>query len=385
MEWHTVDGLEKLTKKQLLEKLRGPSSAAGASSSPAGKFSAPIGQPPPAQKGWSLRKAEWVCNKCQTHNFVQRMDCRRCHQPFAKEMQLIAAGTPPAPRIRQALSAKPKATPPAGKPSHLPTSVQAAEEALAAAKQAAAPPDVVSQWESEIQRRKALLEETKVPPTLRSRLAQATADANSAMQAKERAEQALQLAKQALETARAQVGKAEEVLQQAVETEEQAAIHLRKVTAEVAPDSHALSADVHEEAKIVTKDLHSILSAFRKATTSGATQSAQEEAKATLEEALKAAASKDDLRNQEKETAKPAAAAKEASEARAMAVDRADASKRKGDEAAPTCTQPGNEDLDEDSLEQLLQGIPASKRQRAQERLTQMGVADAGATGVAGS
>ena len=58
--------------------------------------------------------------------------------------------------------------------------------------------------------------------------------------------------------------------------------------------------------------------------------------------------------------------------------------KRVLDEEEVKPTQPGDEDLDEHALDQILQKIPASKRQRAQQRLTQLGVADdvwAGAEG----
>ena len=60
-----------------------------------------------------------------------------------------------------------------------------------------------------------------------------------------------------------------------------------------------------------------------------------------------------------------------------MAVERPEASKRKGADEDPAGTQLGDADLDEDALDKLLQTIPANKRQRAQQRLTQLGVADA--------
>ena len=147
--------------------------------------------PPQAPKDWSHRKAEWVCSHCQTHNFTTKMYCRRCKQAYASGMKLIAAGAPPPLVVRQPIGPSNKPNESNKPPSEVaPTSVQAAELALEAARKAAAPQEVLSQWESEVQRRKTA-EDTKVPPSLRSRLATATAEANSAMQVRERAEKQL--------------------------------------------------------------------------------------------------------------------------------------------------------------------------------------------------
>ena len=212
-----VDGLQTLTKKQLMAKLR------DAQAPEAQLLAPPV---PQAQaRDWSHRKAEWICSQCNSHNFVSRLDCRQCQKPWSAGMRLIPAGTAP-----QAPKGAPRGppAPPKVPPAPEPASMRAAELALEAAKKAAAPTDVIAQWEKEVQRRKQV-EEIKVPPTLRSRLATATSDANTAMQARERAQ------RQA-ESARAQLEKAEEALQAATAAEQKAAAALKEVTAEVAPN-----------------------------------------------------------------------------------------------------------------------------------------------------
>ena len=229
--WQTIDGFEKLSKQQLLQRLR--------SQQPGGAGSGQDSKPPPPppkgqqrqyqQKDWSHRKAEWVCRACGMHNFVTRMDCRKCAQSWAKDCAFIAAGTPPPNASAAAPASMPGAPPP------LPTSVKAAEQALWAAQQANAPEAVISQWQAEIAKRKETEEASKAVPSLRARLATATAEANAAMQAREKAQKQAELAK-------AQVEAAEEELRAAEAEELRAKEALRSVTTEVAPAKQAAEA-----------------------------------------------------------------------------------------------------------------------------------------------
>ena len=57
-----------------------------------------------------------------------------------------------------------------------------------------------------------------------------------------------------------------------------------------------------------------------------------------------------------------------------METERKEAGKRKEEE--PTLTQLGDQELVDEELEDLLKRVPPSKRQRAKDRLTQLGVAD---------
>ena len=113
--------------------------------------------------------------------------------------------------------------------------------------------------------------------------------------------------------------------------------------------------------------LQSILAAFATAAKEGANI----EEKQVLEHALKQATEQASAREATK-----AAAAKAAAETQAMEVQRAEACKRKGGEEEPSPTQPGDSDLIDEELETLLKQVPRGKRQRAKERLTQLGVAD---------
>ena len=364
--WETKDGLDKLTKRQLLEKLRGPQSkGAGPPKEQAGQVQRqPLTPRPPPRgpksKDWSHRKAEWVCQACDAHNFVTRMDCRRCGSGWSKDCKFIAAGTPPATAPASAPSVPPVVPPP-------PTSVQAAEQALQAAKSAEAPTAVIQQWEEEIARRKALEESSKQAPSLRARLATATAEANAAMQARERAVQQLTAAKE-------QVIKVEEALQSARQVEEKAAAHLKQVTSEVGSPQQQEPVPARvaaEDAQATEACLQAVLEAYATAAKEGASL----EDKQVLETALQKAKGEAAARAAAREEAAQKVAESEA-QAQAMAVEGAEATKRKGDDEDPSRTQVGDGDLTDDELEVLLKQVPAGKRQRARERLTQLGVAD---------
>lgn len=308
-------------------------------------------------RDWSHRKAEWVCQACAMHNYVSRMDCRKCGRAWSKTCELIAAGTPP--------PALPAQAPAAPKPATVPSSLSAAEQALEAAKAADAPEAVIEQWQLEIAKRRSLEEASKTIPSLRARLAVATADANAAMQARERADQQLKAAHE-------QVDKAKEALSEAKIAEEKAADHLKMVTAEVGPtrraEETALPTAAAEEAQATEASLKAVLAAFVAAAQPGATP----EAKDALEHTLNLAKSQTEARETAKEEA-----AKKRKEVTAMDLERTEASKRKEEDELPTATQEGDKDLDDEALEVLLRKVPPGKRQRAQERLTQLGVADA--------
>ena len=90
--WQSVDDYARLTKKQLMERLRvftGTPPAAGA----AGTVPSQSFQRQP--RDWSHRKAEWVCASCGTQNFVSKEICRRCRTRWSNTCALLPAGSPP--------------------------------------------------------------------------------------------------------------------------------------------------------------------------------------------------------------------------------------------------------------------------------------------------
>ena len=193
---------------------------------------------------WALRKAEWECPECHTRNFLHLGACRACKSPWRPGLVQHPAGAPPPPRTNHpaaALGAPKEQTNGAaqqdnqmgsgsnGPPATVvaPESMQAAEIALQAARQAHAPQTIIEHWEKELEARRTAAT-AKVPMSLRARLATATAEANAAMQAKEKA---LKTA----EAAREHVINAEEALRLAEETECKAAAHLKQVSSEVGP------------------------------------------------------------------------------------------------------------------------------------------------------
>ena len=317
---------------------------------------------------WAGRKAEWVCS-CGERNFVERGQCRKCGTRWQMKFALIPAGSPP-PQKSAAPAGQPAGMPPAGQAAAAkpplqpaPASLEAAEAALAAAKLANAPPPVLEAWEEEVSKRRAAAE-TKVPPSIRARLATATGEANAAMQARERAQKRANSAKVELE-------EAEKQLQEASVEEQRAAAALRAVTAEVAPKPETpAQPEAAEDAQATEASLQSILAAFATAAKEGASLEEKEGLEQTLQQAKEQATARE---------AAKAAAAKAAAEAQAMAVERAEGCKRKSGEEEPSPTQPGDLDLLDEDLEALLKQVPPGKRQRAKERLTQLGVAD-GAT-----
>ena len=124
------------------------------------------------------------------------------------------------------------------------------------------------------------------------------------------------------------------------------------------------------EAKATEASLNAVLAAFAMAAKEGSTI----EERQGLEGAVQQAKDQATAREAAREAAKQAAEAKATAETSAMAVDRAEGSKRKGEE--PSMTQPGDQDLQDEELEALLSKVPPGKRQPALDRLTQLGVAD---------
>ena len=365
--WRNVDALQKLTKKQLVEKLRGAQLPVG---TPPPPLTSPANSAHAAQKDWSSRKAEWVCSHCKTHNYVSRMDCRRCKQHYDSSMRLIAAGTPPPTVTRPPLA--PTTNGGLAAPMHAPESVQAAEIALEAAKQAAAPQAVLAQWENEVQRRKALVEDTKVPPSLRSRLAAATAEANSAMHGKERAEKQLEMAHQ-------QVKKADENLQQAMAAEGKAATNLKLVTAEVVPmparqeqQDPRLAAE--KEATLQSAhSLQEILQAYKEA----AAPEADPSKKLNLESALQSAMTKEVTRakaaeearkQKEEENARMEAPQSVAAATPAMPVQASPQGERAGEDRDATMSD-SKRALSAEEADALLQELEGMDRMQKRARL----------------
>ena len=70
---------------------------------------------------------------------------------------------------------------------------------------------------------------------------------------------------------------------------------------------------------------------------------------------------------EEKEAARMEAA-KKVADAQAMAVERAEACKRKGKEEEPTQTQLGDNDLADDELEDLLKKVPLWQKNQKQRK-----------------
>ena len=398
--WTTADGLQKFTKKQLISKLRecNPGTAAAPTQSPVGgrpvlrpalkpktvtftAFSQQDQRPSPAAGDWSHRKAEWIC-PCGIHNFVTRFDCRRCRKTFDSTMTLVPAGSPPSDRKRGP-PVKQNAPTPAAAPA--PDSVQAAEQALAAVRQANAPQPIIDQWEGEVKRRKEVADSSKVPPSLRSRLAQATADANSAMQSKEEAELGLKHAKAALEAAQGNVTKAETALQEAAKHEQKAATQLKMVTSEVSPPQpsadSATQATAHNAAtKEAMGDLNTILSAYRAAVSPG---SNLEQSRQQIDELLTQAITRADSRQ-----AIATRVVEEVEEEKTHMEMGPCNKQQKRELGAAEPTQLGEEDPTEDEVAAWLEKMSPQKRQCAMNRLTQMGVveeAQAGLSAAAGT
>ena len=316
-------------------------------------------QPDASEKGrgrakdWSHRKAEWIC-ACGERNFVDRENCRKCGQQWNSKFTLVPAGSPPPPRAGRSATAtaeaqqKPPAPP---KPNAAPEeqALTSARHALESAKQAQLGEEVIKKLQEAVQSKQQSLDATqsKRPPR---RFADASHKEKETKEQLQKAERALEAAKAGLETAK--------------RAHQDASAQLTTIQAEIAaagqaPGKTAASLDpAKDAARGEAEALQAILQAYRQATADGATP----DTRANLDELLKGAAAKAEAR------------AKEAEEA--MEIDRADAIKRKSAECEPTSTQQGDEDLDEEALDKLLQGIPAGKRQRARDRLTQMGVAD---------
>ena len=315
----------------------------------------------PAAKEWSHRKAEWICSACNTNNFVSRLDCRKCQTAYTSTMTLVPAGSAPVGRKGLLLPVTPaRGTQRPALPAS-PTSVEAAEAALRAAQEANAPTEMISTWQEEVKRRQATAQ-AKSPPTVRARLAGATAEANTAMQAREKAQKRLQAAKKELEEAQMQ-------LETAVAEETKAAAALRLVTSEVAPKPEEQSPEAA---------LSKLLTAVK------ANQQGDTNAPELLTAAAQAA---EQLLNppveSTQEGSEATAAAATAAVAAAAAAPKSTAtapSVRSREEPLPT--QEGDMDLDDSALDDLLSALPPSKRQRAMARLEQLGVqeqADKGA------
>ena len=318
-------------------------------------------------KDWSHRKAEWIC-ACGESNFVDREKCRKCGQQWNSKFTLVPAGSPPPQKAGRSATAvaeaqqKPPAPP---KPNATPEeqALTSARQALESAKQAQLGEEVIAKLQEAVQTKQQSLDATQS-----KRLPRRFADASQ--KEKETSEQ-LQKAERALEAAQA-------CLETAKKAHQDASAQLTAIQAEIAAAGQATGKTAaspdptkdaaHEEAEA----LQEILQAYRQTIAEGAAL----DTRTNLEALLKGAAAKAEARAKEAEEARAAAAAAGAvPEAQAMGVDRAEAIKRKSAEGEHTSTQPGNEDLDEEALDKLLQGIPAGKRQRARERLTQMDAA----------
>ena len=339
---------------------------------------------------WAHRKAEWIC-PCGQYNIVDRSICRACSKPWASTMVLVPAGSPP-PGKQGSRPPPPPSTEtvtmagankddkqtsmPWHKPPPKPTdqtnlspeerAVTAAEQALSAAKAAALPKHIIDPMEVEVREKRKTME-TALGKKLPKRFSEATQQEKEASEQLAKAERALTQAQETLEAARSHHKKTAAELA-AVKAEIAAADAAQK---EVEPsDADPKLATDLAAAQQVQTTLDGIIQAYKAACVSDDGQEARKKAlETTLQEAFTASLAKEEAARVEAEKATKADAA-----AKAMAVD-GEERKRKGDEGLEA-TQPGEDDLNEDDLEALLRQVPASKRQRAAQRLTQLGVAD---------
>ena len=303
---------------------------------------------------WAYRKPEWECPKCTTRNFLHLGACRACKEPWKPGAKTYPAGSPPPKHAKQVTvdgkmpngtkpdrsASQPKETLGHSKPVGPPPSgsLEAAEAALASMRQAAAPVELIQQWEQEVQKRKEAAA-AEAPLPLRSRLAQATADYNACTRAKENAQQRAK-------AARADLEQAEEQLRAAEVDEARASEALRLVTAEAAPPPDA-SPDTA---------LAGLLEAVQAAHEQRAGYQdmlAQATAKGQAALHRQPASSTEDVDMAEKPL-EPASAAAAADSVR--------------------LTQAGGEELAAAALEELLLRVHPSKRAQASARLTQLGV-----------
>ena len=279
-----VDELGKLSKRQLIEKLRSPEPRGGLAGAKAVRFNLspgakPPGPPKPPQErqskpaDWSLRKGEWACATCGTYNFLSRMDCRKCKRAWARDCELIPAGSPPPTKPKGAVGADGRTQP--DKEDH----VQTAEDALQAMKQAKAPPELIEKWQAEVAARREAALASKPTASLPARLAEATASHNATIRARD-------MARSHVTQIREQLQKAEAALEEAEEAAAKAMAHFHTVSAEVGSandNSDAEKAPMHH--------LHALLKAVEQVQGAAGTdgEAAARDTLLTIQEAAKAA------------------------------------------------------------------------------------------------
>lgn len=239
--------------------------------------------------------------------------------------------------------------------------VKRAEEDLARAKAQHSDKEVIVALEQQLEKRKQAVQTAK---TLPERLGEVTRAEKSAQAALQRVEERMAKLQTELDSAR----------QTHLETTEA----LRAVTAEVAadnarrggipaPDATSAAAAAAQQAadQAAESTLQSIIEAYWAACIESPEK---QDKQRSLEAALKQAA--------DAKAAGNAAAEVKASEEAATVEEERIAAEQADRKREIGSTQPGDMELDDEALGDLLASIPPSKRQRARDRLTQMGVAD---------
>ena len=294
-----------------------------------------VGGGAPKQSGWSHRKAEWICPSCQTCNFVENMDCRRCGRQWSAEAKVVAAGTPPQSRKGQPSTGLFNSSPAGSQPVNGAErdAVKLAEAALQSSKDANVPQAVLTGLQENLDAKRR--EATAKQPVAK-RLQQATHRQTQSKTALDKAEEKLAAATKAAEEARVAYKQTEE--------------EVRKVTAEVAQSDRA-PAPVPAEKDLLAR----LVAAISTLDTAMGTEG-EAAAKAGLLEASKAAQG---VLQEAPATPPPAAEA-------------TTGQTRPREEVLST--QVGDVDLEDRELEEMLANLHPSKRQRAAARLAQLGV-----------
>ena len=274
----------------------------------------------PSTSKWSHRQPEWECAQCKCRNFLTRDACRDCGQLWRPGLMRHPAGAPP-PQHGQLPAPQNAGTKGGGEEAN---TVKAAEAALAAARAAGLSAESTAPMEKEVESRRAALQAQR---PLAQRLQLATSKAKTAHAVETKAEEKLQKSQVELAEAKVAAAAAEE--------------ELRRIRAEVAAQDQPTAKQAPDPANALTK----------------------------LLEALKAADRGDE--GGKERLAAAATAAEHTLNPPAQAASTAAVRPR---EEEPLATQEGNMDLDDDALEKLLSNLPASKRARVADRLTQLGV-----------
>ena len=171
----------------------------------------------------TTKQAEWVCS-CGRFNFVSRSACRACGAPWQSSCRLVPAGTPH--QKKRGPSPEPGTSNGAGTSKDGSTkavasvegTLEAAESALAAARAAQLPDEIIQQLQAQVNARK---ESQQAPKPLAQRFSEATRREKVAQGAKARAE--------------AEATKAQERLTKATQELEEAKAELARVQKEVVP------------------------------------------------------------------------------------------------------------------------------------------------------